>query len=212
MLKELLKKLDQASSEAAKSCLRLAHLDVLDETIVAGLSEAAETWRSSSDDLLGNVYNMLLSEEGLTPDAVSACEAATDEVVKTVSHFASVLRSANLTDTNDNAYHPFSPEVADVWEPDKGEEARQVYGTEDEAHPAVHFLNHRAGLHKRQRHRPVMPASKRPDSQSCWRLGWLPPYLERHTALAPAHPHFSATRKPETCYGPLWQPGWMSRR
>ncbi|KAL3921830.1 MAG: hypothetical protein SGILL_002543, partial [Bacillariaceae sp.] len=116
MLKALLKKLDQAVSEAAKSCLRLAHLDVLDETIVAGLSEAAATWRSSADDLLGNVYNMLLSEEGLTPDSVGACEAATDEVVKTVSHFASVLRSANLTDTNDNNYHPFSPEVADVWE------------------------------------------------------------------------------------------------
>jgi dynactin 1 len=115
-LKALLRKLDQASSEAAKSCLRLAHLDILDETIVSGLSEAAETWRSSSDDLLGNVYNMLLSEEGLTLESVGACEAATDEVVKTVSHFATVLRSANLTDTNDNGYHPFSPEVADVWE------------------------------------------------------------------------------------------------
>jgi hypothetical protein len=116
MLKPLLNKLDQASSEASKSCLRLAHLDVLDETIVAGLSEAAEAWRSSSDDLLGNVYNMLLSEEGLTQDSVSACEAASDEVVKVVSHFATVLRSANLTDTNDGNYHPFSPEVADVWE------------------------------------------------------------------------------------------------
>ena len=116
MLKPLLNKLDQASSEASKSCLRLAHLDVLDETIVAGLSEAAEAWRSSSDDLLGNIYNMLLSEEGLTQDSVSACVAATDEVVKVVSHFATVLRSANLTDTNDGNYHPFSPEVADVWE------------------------------------------------------------------------------------------------
>ncbi|KAL3923589.1 MAG: hypothetical protein SGILL_001569 [Bacillariaceae sp.] len=116
MLKMLLKKLDQASSEAAKSCLRLAHLDVLDEKIVAGLSEAADTWRSSSDDLLGNVYNMLLSEDGLTPESVSGCESATDEVVKTVSHFATVLRSANLTDTIDKGYHPFSPEVADVWE------------------------------------------------------------------------------------------------
>jgi dynactin 1 len=116
VLKPLLKKLDLAASEAAKSCLRLAHLDVQDETIVAGLAEAADTWRASSDDLLGNVYNMLLSEEGLTPEAVSACEAATDEVVKVVSHFASVLRSANLTDANDQNYHPFSPEVADVWQ------------------------------------------------------------------------------------------------
>ncbi|KAG7359168.1 CAP-Gly domain containing protein [Nitzschia inconspicua] len=116
LLKPLLEKLDQATSEAAKSCLRLSHLDVLDETIVAGLSEAADIWRTSADDLLGNVYNMLLSEDGLTPESVTACKIATDEVVKTVSHFATVLRSANLTDANDGSYHPFSPEVADVWE------------------------------------------------------------------------------------------------
>lgn len=116
ILKPLLRKLDQAASEAAKSCLRLAHLDVLDETIVAGLSEAAAIWRSSSDDLLGNIYNMLLSEEGLTPESISACEHATDEVVRVVSHFATILRSANLTDANDYNFHPFSPEVADVWE------------------------------------------------------------------------------------------------
>jgi len=114
--KSLLRKLDQAASEAAKSCLRLAKLDVLDETIVSSLSEAAEIWRSSSDDLLGNVYNMLLSEDGLTPESVGACEVATDEVVRVVSHFATVLRSANLTDADDNKFHPFSPEIADVWE------------------------------------------------------------------------------------------------
>jgi dynactin 1 len=116
ILKPLLKKLDQAASEAAKSCLRLAHLDVLDETIVSSLSEAAAIWSSSSDDLLGNIYNMLLSEEGLTPESIEACETATDEVVRVVSHFATVLRSANLTDANDYSFHPFSPEVADVWE------------------------------------------------------------------------------------------------
>jgi dynactin 1 len=116
ILRPLLKKLDQAASEAAKSCLRLAKLDVLDETIVSSLSEAAEIWRTSSDDLLGNVYNMLLSEDGLSPEAVGACEAATDEVVRVVSHFATVLRSANLTDADDHKFHPFSPEIADVWE------------------------------------------------------------------------------------------------
>jgi len=116
VLKPLLRKLDQAASEAAKSCLRLAKLDVLDETIVSSLSEAADIWRASSDDLLGNVYNMLLSEEGLTPESIGACEAATDEVVRVVSHFATVLRSANLTDADDNKFHPFSPEIADVWE------------------------------------------------------------------------------------------------
>ena len=116
VLKPLLRKLDQAASEAAKSCLRLAKLDVLDETIVSSLSEAADIWRASSDDLLGNVYNMILSAEGLTPESIGACEAATDEVVRVVSHFATVLRSANLTDTDDNKFHPFSPEIADVWE------------------------------------------------------------------------------------------------
>eukprot|EP00533_Pseudo-nitzschia_delicatissima_P009329 CAMPEP_0116082544 /NCGR_PEP_ID=MMETSP0327-20121206/2787_1 /TAXON_ID=44447 /ORGANISM="Pseudo-nitzschia delicatissima, Strain B596" /LENGTH=1348 /DNA_ID=CAMNT_0003573353 /DNA_START=3974 /DNA_END=8020 /DNA_ORIENTATION=- len=116
ILKPLLKKLDMAASEAAKSCLRLAKLDVLDETIVASLSEAAEIWTVSADDLLGNIYNMLLSEDGLTPESVGACEAATDEVVRVVSHFATVLRSANLTDADDNKFHPFSPEIADVWE------------------------------------------------------------------------------------------------
>jgi hypothetical protein len=116
VLKPLLRKLDQAASEAAKSCLRLAKLDVLDETIVSSLSEAADIWSSSSDDLLGNIYNMLLSEEGLTHESIGACEAATDEVVRVVSHFATVLRSANLTDADDNKFHPFSPEIADVWE------------------------------------------------------------------------------------------------
>ena len=116
MLKPLLKKLDQAASEAAKSCLRLAKLDVLDETIVASLSEAANIWTASSDDLLGNIYNMLLAEDGLTAESVGACIAATDEVVRVVSHFATVLRSANLMDAENNKFHPFSPEIADVWE------------------------------------------------------------------------------------------------
>jgi len=116
VIKPLLLKLDQAATEACKSCLRLAKLDVQDETIVSSLSEAAEIWRCSSDDLLGNVYNMLLEEPGLNPESVGACEAATDEVVRVVSHFATVLRSANLTDTDDNKFHPFSPEIADVWE------------------------------------------------------------------------------------------------
>ena len=116
VLKPLLRKLDQAASEAEKSCLRLAKLDVLDETIVASLSEAADMWSSSSDALLGNIYKMLLSEEGLTSESVGACEVATNQVVRVVSQFATVLRSANLTDADDNKLHPFSPEIADVWE------------------------------------------------------------------------------------------------
>jgi hypothetical protein len=115
-LKPLLKKLDLAASEAAKSCLRLAHLDVQDETIVMGISIVADSWRAASDDLLGNIYNMLLSEEGVTPDYLEDCEGATDEVVKLVSQFAAALRSFNLNVTDDYHFHPFSPEVADVWE------------------------------------------------------------------------------------------------
>jgi hypothetical protein len=115
-LKPLLKKLDLAASEAAKSCLRLAHLDVQDETIVMGVSIVADSWRAASDDLLGNIYNMLLSEEGISPDHLEGCEDATDEVVKLVSQFASALRSFNLHASDDHHFHPFSPEVADVWE------------------------------------------------------------------------------------------------
>jgi dynactin 1 len=115
-LKPLLKKLDLAASEAAKSCLRLAHLDVQDETIVHGVSIVADSWRAASDDLLGNIYNMLLSDEGISPDYLEGCEEATDEVVKLVSQFASALRSFNLHASDDNHFHPFSPEVADVWE------------------------------------------------------------------------------------------------
>ena len=51
-----------------------------------------------------------------TEDLLQSCEAATDEVVKLVSQFAAALRSANLHTTEDNKFHPFSPEVADVWE------------------------------------------------------------------------------------------------
>ena len=36
-------------------------------------------------------------------------------------------------------------EVSDVWVPDKAEEARQVLGTEDPTHPAVHYLMEQAG-------------------------------------------------------------------
>ncbi len=35
--------------------------------------------------------------------------------------------------------------VTDVWSPDKAAEARQVFGTEDQLHPAVNYLNHIAG-------------------------------------------------------------------
>jgi len=115
-LKPLLKKLDQAASEASKSCLRLAYLDVQDEPIVDDISKVADGWRAACDDLLGNVYNTLLCAEGLTPDNLSSCQAATDEVVRLVSQFASVLRLANLQAAEDQKFHPFSPEVADVWE------------------------------------------------------------------------------------------------
>jgi dynactin 1 len=115
-LKPLLKKLDLAAAEASKSCLRLAHLDVQDEATVMDISAIADAWRAASDDLLGNVYNMLLSNEGLTPDLLGACDASTDEVIRMVSQFASALRSANLHSTEDNKFHPFSPEVEDVWE------------------------------------------------------------------------------------------------
>ena len=36
-------------------------------------------------------------------------------------------------------------EVGDVWTPDKDAEARSVFGTTDEKHPAVHYLKHVAG-------------------------------------------------------------------
>jgi sulfate adenylyltransferase len=36
-------------------------------------------------------------------------------------------------------------EVGDIWTPDKAAEAKGVFGTTDEKHPAVHFLNHIAG-------------------------------------------------------------------
>jgi len=35
-------------------------------------------------------------------------------------------------------------EVSDIWTPDKAAEARAVFGTEDELHPAVHYLMHTA--------------------------------------------------------------------
>ncbi|MDP7041946.1 MAG: sulfate adenylyltransferase, partial [Gammaproteobacteria bacterium] len=36
-------------------------------------------------------------------------------------------------------------EIADIWTPDKAKEAGAVFGSEDEAHPAVHYLNNIAG-------------------------------------------------------------------
>jgi len=36
-------------------------------------------------------------------------------------------------------------EVSDVWEPDKAEEARRVFGTQDDHHPGVYYLMHQAG-------------------------------------------------------------------
>ena len=36
-------------------------------------------------------------------------------------------------------------EVSDVWTPDKQSEARRVFGTSDDSHPAVDYLMHRAG-------------------------------------------------------------------
>lgn len=35
--------------------------------------------------------------------------------------------------------------VSDIYTPDKAREAREVFGSEDEAHPAVHYLNNTAG-------------------------------------------------------------------
>ncbi len=45
-------------------------------------------------------------------------------------------------------------EVGDIWTPDKAVEAQGVFGTTDEKHPAVHYLNNIAqpGLRRRQAH------------------------------------------------------------
>lgn len=115
-LKKLLRKLDKASAEAAKSCLRLASLDVQDDSTVADISGVADRWRAASDDLLGNIFHLMVSDEGITPNQLAACDAAAEEVIRLVSQFAAVLRTANLNVTEDHRFHPFSPEVADVWE------------------------------------------------------------------------------------------------
>ena len=116
ILRPLLKKLDTAGAEATKSCHRLAQLDVQDEATVQDISAIADAWRAASDNLLGNIYNMLLSGDGLLPENLEACEASTDEVLRLVAGFASALRSKNLHSTEEALFHPFSPEVADVWE------------------------------------------------------------------------------------------------
>jgi len=36
-------------------------------------------------------------------------------------------------------------DVADIWSPDKANEAQKIFGTTDEKHPAVHYLNNIAG-------------------------------------------------------------------
>ncbi|MEM7428559.1 MAG: bifunctional sulfate adenylyltransferase/adenylylsulfate kinase [Pseudomonadota bacterium] len=38
-------------------------------------------------------------------------------------------------------------DVEDLWAPDRAAEARSVYGTDDETHPSVHYLNNVAGSH-----------------------------------------------------------------
>ena len=116
ILRPLLKKLDAAAAEATKSCHRLAQLDVQDEATVHDISAIADAWRAASDNLLGNIYNMLLSSDGLLPENLEACEVATDEVLRLVAGFSSALRSKNLHSTEEALFHPFSPEVADVWE------------------------------------------------------------------------------------------------
>jgi len=115
-LRPLLKKLDQASSEASKSCLRLAQLDVQDESTVSEISNVAGAWRGAADELLGSIYKLLMSDEGLGTESLNRCEALADNVLRLVSQFASALRSANLHIVADDKFHPFSPEVADVWE------------------------------------------------------------------------------------------------
>ncbi len=35
--------------------------------------------------------------------------------------------------------------VGDIWQPDKSKEAEQVFGADDQAHPAVHYLHNQAG-------------------------------------------------------------------
>ena len=36
-------------------------------------------------------------------------------------------------------------DVSDIWQPDKASEAKRVFGTNDDTHPAVDYLMHRAG-------------------------------------------------------------------
>ena len=38
-------------------------------------------------------------------------------------------------------------DVSDIWQPDKSHEAKNVFGADDPAHPAVHYLHHVAGAY-----------------------------------------------------------------
>lgn len=115
-LRSLLQKLDKTSSEASKSCLRLATLDVQDESVVTNISGVADRWRAASDGLITSIFTLVSSDDGVTADRLDICHNATDEVLRLVSQFAAVLRTANLNVNDDQKFHPFSPEVADVWE------------------------------------------------------------------------------------------------
>jgi len=116
VLKRLLQKLDKASAEATKSCLRLAALDVQDDNVVGDISGVADRWRAAADDLMSNVYTLMSSENGINAYQLDVCEACTNEVLRLVAQFAALLRTANLNVAADHRFHPFSPEVSDVWE------------------------------------------------------------------------------------------------
>lgn len=116
VLKSLIDILDRLTTESLKTSLRLARLDVRNNSVVSDLESPTSAWRASSSKFLDTVREIFSTKDVLSRADVSICENAANSALRDVIQLSTSLRSAHLIAEEENSFHPFSPEAFDAWQ------------------------------------------------------------------------------------------------
>jgi len=115
----------------------LTHRQLCDvELLLSGGFSPLEGFLTEKD-YTGVVNDMRLTNGVLWPIPITL------DVPKSFADQLQTTRSIALRDPE--GVHLATLEISDIWQPDKAHEAKQVFGANDLAHPAVDFLHNTAG-------------------------------------------------------------------
>jgi dynactin 1 len=115
MLRRIMPKMEQISSEAIKTGPRMSNLDVGNEKLVKDLERTVASWKIESQNLVDSVRALFQDQSAIRSDKILACEAVAESAIRTLSLLTSSLRAADLNSQDPDSPHALSAECQDPW-------------------------------------------------------------------------------------------------